>query len=127
MAQAPVRTEARVRPHDRVIVDLEQPSFCKHNPANMASGTFEARSGRGAVEFIPIGTAYNLFTTLLAGQNQVSYHLTSTAWLLYTVKQRNSRWLRRLSDISTDGGATWTTNVILSLDYNAGAAGVDHR
>lgn len=127
MAQAPVRTEAReVRPHDRVIVDLEQPSFYKHNPANMAPEALEARSGRGAVEFIPIGTAYNLFTTLLAGQNQVSYHpdINSVAF----VHRQNSGTpggSGGLSfDISTDGGATWTTNVILSLDYNAGAAGV---
>lgn len=124
--QAPtLSTQAKeVLPTARTIVDLEQPAFFKYHPANLAPSALEARSGRGAVEFIPIGTAYNIYTVLLDGQNQVSYSpdINSVAF----VHRHNSGTpggSGGLSfDVSTDGGATWSTNVALTPTFNGGGA-----
>jgi len=122
-AQAPVldRPAKEMEPHFKSIVDLEQPAFYKNHPANVITPA-EASSFRGAVEFIPIGTAYNIYTILLDGQNQVSYHpdINSVAFI-HRHNDGTPGGSGGLSfDVSTDGGATWTDNLALSPNFNGG-------
>ncbi len=125
-AQAPASgTEQVLAPTSmQEIIDLEMPAFYKHNSANLPTNAWEIRSGRGAVEFIPIGTAYNLYTILLDGQNQVSYHPDiNSVTFIHRQNNGTTGGSGGLSfDVSTDGGATWTTNNILTPDYNAGTS-----
>ena len=127
-AQAPVTGNAQApapKPNQEVI-DLEMPAFYKYNSANLPASAWETRSGRGAVEFIPIGTAYNLYTILLDGQNQVSYHpdINSVSFI-HRQNNGTTGGSGGLSfDVSTDGGATWNTNYILTPEYNAGTSAV---
>jgi len=123
-AQAPqsITDSKEIRPTSKTIVDLEQPSFYKNHPANIPAAALEARSGRGAVEFIPIGTAYNIYTVLLDGQNQVSYSpdINSVSFI-HRHNDGTPGGSGGLSfDHSTDGGATWTTNTSLTPSFNGG-------
>lgn len=127
-AQAPkVGTTTSVAPPPLTdLLDLEQPNFYKYHPANLSPSAMETKSSRGGIEFIPIGTAYNLFTILLDGQNQVSYHPDINS-VSFVHRQNNgtSGGSGGVSfDLSTDGGATWSSNTILTPDYNAGSSPV---
>jgi PKD repeat protein len=123
-AQAPtLTTDAKeVDPRMNAIVDLEQPAFYKNHPANLNPAVLETRSGRGAVEFIPIGTAYNLYTVLLDGQNQVSYSPDiNSVTFVHRHNSGTTGGSGGLSfDVSTDGGATWTDNYALTTSFNGG-------
>ena len=81
------------------------------------------RSGGAATTFIPIGTAYNIFTILTEGQNQVSWSEELESVIF--IHRHNSGTAGGSGglafDRSTDGGLTWTTNTGLSPGYNAGS------
>lgn len=126
--QAPVVNSTAKLMHAKgsAIVDLEQPAFYKNNPANALVMNHASGSSRGGLEFIAIGTAYNLYTILLAGQAQVSYSpgINSVGF----IHRQNSGTAGGSGgmayDLSTDGGATWSTNNILTPSYNAGTSGM---
>jgi PKD repeat protein len=125
MAQAPNQgTSMELAPpaiHE--VVDLEEPAFYKYHPANTELSTAPS-SNRGAVEYIAIGTSYNLYSILLDGQNQVSYHPDINS-VLFVHRQNDGTpgGSGGLSfDVSTDGGATWTDNYVVTPDFNAGTS-----
>lgn len=130
IGQAPVlkNTTAKLMPKGKALVDLEQPAFYKYNVANaLIADNSNTGSTRAGEEYIAIGTAYNLYTILLASQAQVSYipEISSVAFV-----HRQSNGTAGGSggisfDLSTDGGATWVTNNIVTPNYNAGTSGMD--
>lgn len=75
---------------------------------------------RSTVNFIPIGTSYNIYTTLYTCQNQVSYHPDINA--IAFVHRQNAGTDGGSGgisfDLSTDNGLSWTTNTILTPDFN---------
>lgn len=81
---------------------------------------------RSAVEFIPIGTSYNLYSVLYTQQSQVSYSPEiHTIAFVHRQNDGTSGGSGGVAfDFSTDGGATWTINQILTPDYNDGITGM---
>lgn len=73
--------------------------------------------------FIAIGTAYNIFTILTEGQNQVSWdEELGSVIFVHRHNAGTPGGSGGLSfDRSTDGGETWTTNTGFSPGYNAGS------
>jgi len=80
----------------------------------------------GAVSFVELGSAYNIYTILLDEQNQVAYNPDLDA-VTFIHRQNNGSTggSGGISfDRSLDGGATWTDNYIMTPAYNAGSAPV---
>lgn len=101
-------------------VDLTDNHFIKNLPEPIAS---DVRSS-GAISFSMIGTAYNAFTILTTGQNQVDYNPDiNTVTFLHRHNNGTTGGSGGLSfDVSTDGGDSWPDiNVALSPNYNAGS------
>lgn len=73
--------------------------------------------------FIAIGTAYNIFTILTEGQNQVSWNedLESVVFVHRHNAGTPGGSGGLAFDRSTDGGETWTTNTGISPGYNTGS------
>ncbi len=76
-----------------------------------------------AGNFIAIGTAYNIFTILTEGQNQVSWNeALESVIFVHRHNAGTPGGSGGLSfDRSTDGGESWTTNTGISPGYNAGS------
>ncbi|MBK8488639.1 MAG: T9SS type A sorting domain-containing protein [Chitinophagales bacterium] len=130
IGQAPVvNTPAKLMPaRGNAIVDLEQPAFYKNNVANaLISNNSNKGSSRAGEEFIAIGTAYNLYTILLAPQSQVSYipEINSVAFVHRQNSGEPGGSGAIAYDLSTDGGATWVTNNVVTPDFVAGTSGMD--
>lgn len=124
-AQAPTSAgkQAHLQPKKTFdVVDLQQPAFYKNNPVNMTPDMFQTKSGRGSVSYIPIGRSFNLYSILLDDQNQVAFHPDINAvTFIHRQNDGTTGGSGGLSyDLSTDGGATWTTNAVVTPDYNAG-------
>ncbi|HPR28846.1 MAG TPA: PKD domain-containing protein [Chitinophagales bacterium] len=83
----------------------------------------QSSSTRTGLEFIPIGTAYNLYTTLNNSPSQVAcLPELNTVVFIHRHNAGTTGGSGGLSfDSSTDGGATWTINQSLTPSYNAGA------
>ncbi|MBK7110594.1 MAG: T9SS type A sorting domain-containing protein [Bacteroidetes bacterium] len=81
---------------------------------------------RSAVDFVPIGTSYNLYSILNSEQGQVSYNPDiNTIAFVHRQNDGTPGGSGGLAfDYSTDGGATWTINQILTPNYNAGTTGM---
>lgn len=110
------------RPRESAI-DLTDNHFIKNFEPTHLSET-ELRSG--AVSFVELGSAYNLYTILLDEQNQVAYN-PDVDGLTFIHRQNNGTTggSGGISfDRSIDGGATWTTNNIVTPSYNAGSSPV---
>ena len=93
----------------------------KWQGANAIKNT-EKSGTRDAVSFVAIGTSYNLFTILLSEQAQVSYNPEiNSITFIHRQDDLTAGGSGGLSyDLSTDGGAIWSTNNILTPAYNAG-------
>lgn len=81
---------------------------------------------RSAVDFVPIGTSYNLYSILEAEQSQVSYNPEiNTIAFVHSQNNGTTGGSGGLAfDYSTDGGAIWTINQILTPNFNAGTSGM---
>ncbi len=116
--------EARLAPDraKQLEVDLSDKHFLKAPVSTSAPGHLPSEGIRSASEFIEIGTAYNIFTILTEGQNQVSYNSDLNSLIfLHRHNDETPGGSGGLSfDMSTDGGSTWSTNTGLSPEYNAG-------
>ncbi len=102
-------------------IDLSDHHFIKdYEPVHLAEGMERA----GAVSFVELGSAYNLYTILLDEQNQVAYNPDLDAvTFVHRQNAGTTGGSGGLSyDRSLDGGATWTTNNIVTPNYNAGSA-----
>ena len=107
------------RPREAAI-DLTDHHFIKdYEPIHLS----ESMSRAGAVSFVELGSAYNIYTILLDEQNQVAYNAELDA--LTFIHRQNSGTTGGSGGISFDrslgGGATWTTNSIVTPDFNAGS------
>ncbi|MFN3940935.1 MAG: hypothetical protein ACK4IY_10125, partial [Chitinophagales bacterium] len=128
IGQAPIvsNTAKQMPARGNAAIDLEQPAFYKNHQANALVGSNQG-SSRGGVEFIAIGTAYNLYTILLESQGQVSYMpaINSVAFV-HRQNAGSPGGSGALSyDLSTDGGATWVTNNVITPAFVAGTSGMN--
>ena len=110
------------RPREAAI-DLTDHHFIKdYEPIHLS----ESMSRAGAVSFVELGSAYNIYTILLDEQNQVAYNAELDA--LTFIHRQNSGTTGGSGGISfdrsLDGGDTWTTNNIVTPDFNAGSSPV---
>jgi hypothetical protein len=106
-------------------MDAPHPTFRSTSPAasdRSESNTSSVSQQRSTGSYIPIGTAYNIFTILTEGQNQVFYDSDlNTVSFIHRHNDGTPGGSGGLAfDLSTDGGNTWSTNTSLSPDYNAG-------
>lgn len=107
-------------PAQRVIndVNLQNTGFYTQNQRGVGVQTERTRAG---LAFTTIGSSGNLFTALDGGCNQVCWSPGINS-LTFAHRQNmgpsgsNSNQI----DYSTDGGATWTTNILMTPDYDAG-------
>ncbi|MBC8047056.1 MAG: hypothetical protein H7Y00_09700, partial [Fimbriimonadaceae bacterium] len=105
-------------------INLEQESFYSH-PAKIAGiAAASAGDSRGSsVTVIPVGSAGNILTAVVESANHVSYRPSINT---VTFTHRQSGLLTGGSsgvsyDYSTDGGATWTTDIPVTPDINDGS------
>lgn len=75
---------------------------------------------RSSAEVIPFGYYLTVYSMLLDGQNQVSYHPDINSVIFI---HRSHYYIQGISfDVSTDGGATWQLKNEISPDCAAGEA-----
>lgn len=120
---------AQVNPSARSLKSTSQPVSATESDLPAAPDPKEAPiqedliRGSRAVSFIPIGTAYNIFTILTEGQNQVSWSEELESVIF--IHRHNNGTVGGSGglafDRSTDGGESWTTNTSLSPVYNTGS------
>ncbi|MBI1192891.1 MAG: T9SS type A sorting domain-containing protein [Bacteroidetes bacterium] len=104
-------------------IDLTDNHFIKgYEPLT----TLDASERSGAVSFVELGSAYNIYTILLDEQNQVAYNPDLDA--VTFIHRQNAGTAGGSGGIafdrSLDGGATWTDNYIMTPDFNAGSTPV---
>ncbi|MBK6730306.1 MAG: T9SS type A sorting domain-containing protein [Bacteroidetes bacterium] len=118
MAQA---AEEQLQYSPMQITSMDQPILHKWQGANAIKRS-EKSGSRYAVSYVAIGTAYNLFTILLSEQAQVSYNPDiNSITFIHRQNDLTAGGSGGLSyDLSTDGGAIWSTNNILTPAFNSG-------
>jgi PKD repeat protein len=111
----------QVHPRHQAQIDLNDHNVLKqYQPETHSQINAQERSG--AVSVIQIGSAYNIYTTLLDEQNQVAYNpdLNSIVFVHRHNDGTPGGSGGLAFDVSTDGGATWTDNYALSPGFNDG-------
>jgi len=110
------------RPRQEAIDLLDNHFIKDYEPVRPSESTHRS----GAVSFVELGSAYNIYTILLDEQNQVAYNPELDA--VTFIHRQNSGTTGGSGGISfdrsLDGGATWTDNYIMTPDYNAGSTPV---
>lgn len=106
-------------------VNLEASTFYNRPAsAGVQTPSTEATGGSrgGGAQIIKLGQSGNIFTLSADGPNQVSYNSDINS---ITFTHRQTAGVAGGSggvdyDVSTDGGATWTTDHAVTPDYNGG-------
>ncbi len=105
--------------HPSRLIDLTEGHFVKQYPESRIPAEM-LRSG--SVSFVELGSAPNVYGSLIEETNQVDYNPQTNSVAFVHRLQAVSGTISM--DYSNDGGASWSTNSVLTPDFSAGSSPV---